>query len=373
MEQEQTQALEKPKTSYTTVLLAFMAALVGVLVGVSMNDQAATSEGPNAVRRPSYSFNVDEEDYTVAEVLTLTAPSVVAVSSPSFGSEPGGAGSGVIISSDGTVLTNAHVIGDNTVVSLQLYDGTPLKADLIGSYPEEDIALLQIENVPANLPVAELGNSVDAQVGDEVLAIGNTLNLGVSPTVTRGIVSGKDRTLQAEGGLTLKNLLQTDSAINPGNSGGPLVNSRGKVIGINTAIIPNANSVGFAIPIDSIKPLIESIRSGEGTIRSDQAFFGVLSRPTAGLTDDIRTEYGVDGNSGVFVVEIVPGAAAYFAGIKAGDVVLSVNGQPVESPESLASIVRASKVGETIEVVVKRNGVQQTVPVKLDRRGPVTP
>lgn len=363
----------KSSPSYTTIIFAFMAAIVGVMVGVSMNEQAQVSNTPNSVGRPSYNFNMNEEDYTIAEVLTLTAPSVVAVSSPAFGSSFAGAGSGVIISAEGAVLTNAHVIGDNTTVFLTLFDGTQLEANLVGSYPEEDIAVLQIVNVPSNLPVAELGNSIEMQVGDEVVAIGNALGLGTSPTVTSGIISGKDRTLEAEGGLVLKNLLQTDSAINPGNSGGPLVNSKGKVIGINTAIIPNANSVGFAIPIDSIKPLVESILNGQGTVRSDQAFLGVVGRPSSGLPDDVRNEFGVSDSSGVFILETVPGSSAYVAGLRAGDVILSINGQPVDSPDALASIVRSSTVGEKVDVTFERQGDPQKLTVELQRRGPATP
>ena len=188
----------------------------------------------------------------------------------------GSAGSGVIISDDGLVLTNAHVVSSPANLQVTLYDGRSEQADLVGSLPDTDMALIRLRDA-SNVTPAELGASADVRVGDDVVAIGNALNLGGPPSVTKGIVSATDRTIEAEN-VTLRHLIQTDAAINPGNSGGPLLNAAGQVVGINTAIISDAQNIGFAIAIDSLKPLIQDIKDGKGTITPDSAFLGVSTQ-----------------------------------------------------------------------------------------------
>ena len=215
-------------------------------------------------------------------VLGNVEPSVVSIQTTSAVVEgQAGAGTGIILTSDGLALTNAHVVAGLPDIQVGIFDGTRAEATLVGSFPEEDIALIQIQGRDDLIP-AELGSSDALQVGAEVIAIGNALNLGGRPTVTLGIVSALNRSLEAEG-ISLEGLVQTDAAINPGNSGGPLVNAAGQVVGVNTAIIGDAQSIGFAIAIDQVKPLIEEIRAGGGEVRGDQPFLGVN-------TTDVATE-----------------------------------------------------------------------------------
>ena len=171
-----------------------------------------------------------------------------------------GAGSGVIISSDGLVLTNAHVVENATNMKVTLSDGTKYNATIVGSDATQDIALVQLQGA-SNLPAATLGSSSALQVGDAVVAIGNALDLDGSLTVTSGIVSAENRSLTNSDNSTLANLIQTDAAINSGNSGGPLLNMDGEVVGINTAIIQDSQNLGFSIAIDSVKPLIASLQN----------------------------------------------------------------------------------------------------------------
>ena len=154
------------------------------------------------------------------------------------------------------------------------------------------------------------------QVGDDVVAIGNALNLGGPPSVTEGIISATDRSIQAQD-VTLDNLIQTDAAINPGNSGGPLLNADGQVVAINTAIIDTAQNIGFAIAIDSIKPLIDEIKQGQGTVTPDTAFLGVSTKDVGSMTPDVLAQYGVKTSDGAFVVDIQPGSAAGVGGLRA--------------------------------------------------------
>ena len=197
----------------------------------------------------------------VKAVLAAVAPSVVQIEIETedavFG---GGAGTGFIISPDGQVVTNAHVVEDAVRIKVMLSDGTVKSAELVQKDPTRDLAVLKING--DNLPAARLGNSAEVEVGDEVLAIGNALGLGDTPTVTTGIVSALNRQLQLAGNR-LTHLIQTDAAINPGNSGGPLVIANGEVIGVNTAIAGNAEGIGFAISIDHARPVIETLQTGE--------------------------------------------------------------------------------------------------------------
>ncbi len=201
----------------------------------------------------------------IQALLAKAQPSVVTIhtdESSAAGGQNGGAGTGVIVSADGDILTNAHVVARAQTVRVTLDDGTEYPADVVGSFPDADVALVHVQGA-SDLTPAELGNSSEARVGDEVVAIGNALNLGASPSVTRGIISALDRIIEAPD-VTLRGLIQTDAAINPGNSGGPLLDAAGEVIGINTAIAADAQNIGFAIPIDDIKPLIDELRQGRG-------------------------------------------------------------------------------------------------------------
>jgi S1-C subfamily serine protease len=279
------------------------------------------------------------------------------------------AGSGVIISADGLVLTNAHVIDGADVIQVRLSDDRVIRADLVGTSPSHDIALVRLRETK-DLTPATLGSSEAAQVGDQVVAIGNALALGDTPTVTTGIISAKGRTLQ-DGDVTLENLMQTDAAINKGNSGGPLLDAAGRLIGINSAGIPGAENLGFAIEIDAIRPLIDQLKSGKGTEVKVQAFLGITSADTTQLTPDEAQQLGVSGKDGVVVVSVQPESAASDAGLKAGDLLRKVNGTDVTGPETVRDAIRANKPGTKIPIEVEREGKLTTVSAVLGSQ-PIT-
>jgi putative serine protease PepD len=350
------------------IVVAFLAAMLGAGAAVAALGSQGGQRVVERIIEPPLAF--EDEDLNIASLLTKAQPSVVLIrtgASPTSGGVDGGAGSGVIISTDGLVLTNAHVIGNSTSAEVTLFDGETREAVLVGSSPEDDIALMAMVDSPEVVP-AELGNSADARVGDTVVAIGNALDLGGTPSVTEGIISAKDRVIEAQNGLVLENLIQTDAAINPGNSGGPLLNARGEVVGINTAIISDAQNIGFAIAIDAIKPLIEEITAGGGTIRGDQAFLGVSMVSVEDLLGATRDEYGVTVDEGVFVTEIVAGSAAEQAGIGLGDVIVSVDGQAVRTPADVSTIIRSKAPGDTVTLQIVSGGEERDVTVTLGQR-----
>jgi serine protease Do len=219
-----------------------------------------------------------------------------------------------------------------------------------------------------DLVAAELGSSDSLRVGDEVIAIGNALNLGGDATVTRGIVSAKDRDLQTQG-VSLEGLIQTDAAINPGNSGGPLVNAAGQVIAVNTAIVADAQNLGFSIAIDRARPIVEALKAGEGQVTPDQAFLGVSSSDLSELTDDVKARFDIEVDEGAFVREVVPDSAADDAGLLPGDVIVEIDGDAVTEAVDVREAVLDKDPGDTIEIVILRAGEEQTLQAELGQRG----
>ena len=305
----------------------------------------------------------------IQALLRKAQPSVVSIQTGQTSSTGvfGAAGSGVIISDDGLVLTNAHVIDAATTMQVTLSDGRSVQADLVGSLPADDIALISLRD-PGPVTPAELGTSADVQVGDDVVAIGNALNLGGPPSVTEGIISAKDRTIEAEN-ETLRNLIQTDAAINPGNSGGPLLDAQGQVVGINTAIISDAQNIGFAIAIDSIKPLIQEIKDGNGTVTKDTAYLGVSTQDLSALGPDVLGQYGVQTTDGAFVTDIAPSSAAADGGMQLGDVITAIDAQPVTSSQDVGDIVRSHQPGDQIVITYERGGQTEHLTVVLRNHG----
>jgi putative serine protease PepD len=236
---------------------------VASLIGFALRTDSTTTTPTAAPTAVTASLTSATND--VQSVVEKAQPSVVAIEFNTTVTQRGrtvqgsGAGSGVIISSDGLVLTNAHVVENATNLKVTLSDGSKYNATIIGSDTTQDIALVQMQGA-SNLPAATLGSSASLHVGQAVVAIGNALDLDGSLTVTSGIVSAKDRSLSNSDGSTLAHLIQTDAAINSGNSGGPLLNMAGEVVGINTAIIQDSQNLGFSISIDSVKPLITSLQ-----------------------------------------------------------------------------------------------------------------
>ena len=349
---------------------ALFGALAGAVVGglVAAGVAVALDDDPEpGADRPAAAIPAaagDEMD--IRGVLDAVQPSVVTIEvngangSGVFGS----AGSGIVISDDGLVLTNAHVVADARAITVRFFDGETADAELVGSFPDDDVALVQVEDTDGLVP-ATLGDSDTLQVGDEVVAIGNALDLTGQPTVTRGIVSALGREIDGQG-VSLENLIQTDAAINPGNSGGPLVAADGTVVGINTAIIDGSQNIGFAIAIDAVKGLIDDIRDGNAEITPNTAFLGVSTADLADVAPGVLDRFGLDaGDDGAFVVEVVPDSAAADAGIEAGDLIRSIDGADVQTSAEVRDTIREHAPGDEIDLEVLRDGATEQFTAQL--------
>ena len=262
-----------------------------------------------------------------------------------------GAGSGVIISDDGYILTNNHVVENAKEVTITMASDKELTAEVIGRDPKTDLAVLKV-NSTQKLPAAKLGDSESLQVGDWVVAIGNPF--GLNHTVTSGIVSAKGRVI---GAGPYDDFIQTDASINPGNSGGPLFNMKGEVVGINTAIIPQGQGIGFAIPISTAKPLIpQLVDHGEIT----RGYLGVNIQS---ITDDLAKALDIEGSDGALVADVVDGSPADEGGLKRGDIIIDFNGDQIKESRDLPVKVAATPVGEEVDVTVIRDGKEKTLAV----------
>jgi serine protease Do len=262
-------------------------------------------------------------------------------------------GSGFIIDASGIVATNRHVVEGAEEIEVQLSDERKFDAEIIGSDERTDLAVLRLKNAKG-LPAASFGDSNMLRVGDYVVAIGNPF--GLDHTVTLGIVSAKERVI---GAGPYDEFIQTDASINPGNSGGPLFNLRGEVIGINTAIAPQGQGIGFAIPSSLAKSLIDTLRK-EGRVM--RGWLGISFQP---LTEELAKAFKVSANKGAVVANVSPGSPAAAANIKTGDVILEVNGTKLKSARDLPRLVAALRPGSNSSFLMMREGKQQTLTVKI--------
>ncbi|PTN37019.1 DegQ family serine endoprotease [Desulfonatronum sp. SC1] len=268
-------------------------------------------------------------------------------------------GSGFIISSDGYIVTNNHVIRDATEITVNLLDSADsYKAEVVGRDAETDLALLKIE-ADRPLPVLEFGDSDQAKVGQWVVAIGNPF--GLAHTVTAGIVSAKGRII---GSGPYDDFIQTDASINPGNSGGPLLDMRGRVIGINTAIVASGQGIGFAIPSNMARGIIAQLQENKMVQR------GWLGVTIQDLDDNSARALGLTSTRGALIAEVIPDEPAAKAGLRSGDVVVSINGQTVVDSSSLLRVVAQQTPGESVKVEVMRQGKKQSFAVTLGTRDP---
>jgi serine protease Do len=269
-----------------------------------------------------------------------------------------GAGTGFLIDSTGYILTNHHVIVDADRIMVRLTDGRTLKAERVGSDPDTDIALIKVES-PKPLPHAVLGDSDTLRVGEWVLAIGNPL--AYDHTVTVGVVSFIGRELFDS---SLDRYIQTDAAINFGNSGGPLINGRGEVIGINSAISSRASNIGFAVPINQAREILPQLRE---TGRVARGFIGVT---LTDVDEDLRTSLGLGAHTGALVEDVRRESPGARAGIRTYDVIVAVDGKPIAGNDQLIRIIAARKPGTIATLQVMRDGRSMTIPVKLAEREP---
>ncbi len=366
--------------------VALVAALVGGSIGAAVGAVVARSNERTVVEKFFPNKSVLAQPADIQEVLAKVLPAVVSVTTQVFnptGTASGGvvegAGTGMIVTPGGEVLTNNHVVAGSSIVSVSLYGQTLTRpAKVIGTDPSKDLALVQMEGV-SGLPTVTFGNSSTLLVGDSVLAIGNALALAGGPTVTSGIVSALNRSLSARDPITsavenLTGLIQTDAPINPGNSGGPLVNSQGQVIGIDTAVAGSASNgyqaenIGFAIAINQVKPMMGMLSKG-GTSPPKQA---TSNRPFMGIvvesvTPLLASSDGLHVGYGALVIQADYGEPAYTAGIRPHDVIIAVSGRKIESAPGLTAVLGSYAPGDTVTVTVKRASNLLNFKVRLAR------
>ena len=347
------------------IALALICSLCGGVVGsgvtyfVTGKSGSNNSSGNTIVTDP-VSFATDNTALSAADIYKKVAPAVVMVSTKSvqsvngwFQQETEGMGSGFIINNDGYILTNYHVIDGAKEVTVTLSDGQEVTASVVNYDSDQDVAMIKI-NQDIEVPgVVELGDSDALQPGEEVLAIGNPLSKELSSTLTKGIVSALNRSIETETGVST-NLIQTDTAINSGNSGGPLINTKGEVIGINTLKASDgAEGIGFAIPINDVKDKIDS-----------------LSKPILNLGVSIRVidesmAKQLNMEEGLYIVEVNEFSPAEKAGLKGGDLIVKADGTRIKTFEELQEIKNSKEEGDTINIEFIRDGKTQNTTITL--------
>ncbi len=268
-------------------------------------------------------------------------------------------GSGFFISADGEILTNNHVVEDADKLKIELKDGVRYDVKVLGRDPATDLALIKVEKADRTFPALPLGDSDAARVGEWVMAVGNPL--GMDHTVTVGVVSAKGRSLGIAD-RSFENFIQTDAAINFGNSGGPLLNVRGQVIGINTAISARGQNIGFAVPINTAKMILSQLREHGKVVR------GYLGVSIGEVTREIQEAFGLPDQKGAFVQSVSPGHAADKAGVRHGDVIVAVDGKPTDTTRQLIDLISSYPPGTKVRLEVIRDGKRVSIPVTLEER-----
>ena len=338
-------------------LLAVLCALAALFACTRENSAPSPTPEPVTIRQQAAG-----EVESLADMVARLSPSVVGIATRQNGQQ--GIGSGVIVSADGYILTNHHVAAEGAEVTLIFADGTKELASAVWSSQALDLAIVKARE--GSYPAAAMGSVEDVRVGEQVVAIGTPLALQFQHTVTGGIVSALNRTLQVPSGRStafMEQLIQTDVAINPGNSGGPLLNQRGEVIGIVTVRVEEAAGIGFAIPIDIARPIVEHFLA-------DGSY--VTPKMGAYLFDSEIARY-YDANStmttGLYVIDVEPGSAAQSAGIQTGDILLRADGRECRTLLDLRYVLFSHKVGETLELEVQRGGEILHLTPKLTAAG----
>ncbi|HUC04703.1 MAG TPA: trypsin-like peptidase domain-containing protein [Acidimicrobiales bacterium] len=363
------------------VTIGVVAALIGGGVGAGVvaltkNSNTSPSVTIHESNAAPGAAVLNASGVTIPELVKAVIPAVVSIDVKAGDNED--EGTGMIITSNGEVVTNNHVIeiyaqaGNVGSITVTEYgQKTSLPATLLGYNTSQDVALLRINNA-SGLKTVTFGDSGKAEVGDSVVAIGNALGLAAgTPTVTSGIVSALGRSVTASGtgseSETLQNLIQTDAAINPGNSGGPLIDTEGQVIGMNTAVAgttqdgESSQNIGFAIPIATVESLIPDLQKGLQTPSGG----GYLGVDITTLTSSLRQQYGFTPTAGAVVLDVIPGSPADKAGLQQGDVIVDVNGSGITSAQELQSDIQKAKAGQQITVTYYRGSNKSTVNVTL--------
>ena len=303
------------------------------------------------------------------EVVKVLAPSVVNISTELasaglFNSpfSPSGIATGVILSPEGHILTNYHVVETGQDITVTLSDGSNHEAEVVGQDPMTDIAVIKIADVE-ELEPARLGDSSTLEVGEDVIAIGHAMGLRGAPTVSKGVVSALGRSVDTTRNTTIVDLIQTDASINPGNSGGPLVNSRAEVIGINTVVVSVGQGIGFAININDAKEVAKQIVD-QGFVR--RAYLGVLPLSINPL---VAAQLGLDPEiEGILLRRVLPDSAADDAGLKEGDIIVSMSDQPMRNTGELSKFLISFKPGDVVNVRLLRDGSELIASIILGER-----
>ena len=332
------------------------------------------------VAAPVLSGRLMADEQAMVELYDRVSPAVVNITNrrtaPGDEFPSGGAGSGVIFDGRGYILTNNHVVDDATTLEVRLPGGVSLPATLIGRDPSNDLAIVKIDAPNEKLVVATLGNSDELKPGQFGVAIGNPF--GLERTITTGVISSVGRTRSNSTGRPIRNMIQTDAAINPGNSGGPLLNSRGEVVGINTAIespVRGSVGIGFAVPINTAKLFMPKMLAGEKILHPWLGISGVIMTPAT------AKDLGVDQSEGVYVAEVVPNSPAAKSGLrgagaratgaasstmpKGGDIIVAIGGRKTAKTDDISSYLDTKQVGENVQIEIVREGSRQTLTATL--------
>ena len=304
---------------------------------------------------------LDAYSHAVVSVVDAVGPSVVSIGVNTDRRRGDARGSGVVISSDGHVLTNSHVVHGGTALTVSLTDGRRFPATVLGDDPATDLAVIRVD-APA-LPTARLGQSARLRVGQLVIAIGNPF--GFQSTVSAGVVSAIGRSLRSTSGRLIDNIIQTDVALNPGNSGGPLVDSRGRVVGINTAIFAMAQGISFSVPIDTATWVIPQLLARGRVVRAYLGFGG-HSRP---VDRRLARALGLAGDRAIEVATVESDTPAAVAGLRTGDLILTIDGQPVDTVDDVHRMLGPDAIGRPMAVAFARDGVRRET-IVLPREAP---
>jgi putative serine protease PepD len=367
----------------TAPLVAAAALGAGAFAGIDrafgQTDETTTAAGGAVTAEPAAAVTAQLDP---TELYAQAAPGVVEIDVSATGENPfgpsqsEGVGTGFVLDEEGNIVTNAHVVDGATSITVRFQDGTEAEATLVGSDPSTDIAVVRVEVAAELLEPLQLGSSSDVTPGESVVAIGSPF--GLEESVSAGIVSAVDRTIEAPDGTPITGVIQTDAALNSGNSGGPLLNAAGEVIGVNAQIASQSGAgagVGFAIPIDTARSIVSQlIASGE----AEHAFLGVsLQTVTSTAADELGLPRGVQ------VADVESDSPAAVAGLEAGtqtqvvdglelttdgDVIVAIDGQPVTSADELAAAIAGHQPGDEVTLEVVRNGDSRTVTATLASR-----
>ena len=349
-------ATEPPNPADPPVAVEVQAGFKPVPTGAGLSGAASVSLAP-AVSMPT------------TEVVKLLTPSVVNISTELATASlfntpypPNGVATGIILTPEGHVLTNYHVVEIGQDITVTLNDGSNHEAEVIGQDPVTDLAVIKIVDVEGLEP-ARLGDSSTLLVGEDVIAIGHAMGIPGAPTVSKGVVSALERSVDTTHNTTIIDLIQTDASINPGNSGGPLVNSRAEVIGINTVVVSVGQGIGFAINVNDAKEVARQIID-QGFVR--RGYLGVLP---AAVTPQVAAYIGIDPEvEGILLRQVLPGSAADDAGLVAGDIILSMDDQPLRNTGELSKFLISHQPGDIVNVTLLREGEELIASITLGER-----